>query len=210
MSFHEIRFPPAISRGASGGPERRTQVVALASGYEERNRQWANSRRRYDAGTGVKDADALHAVIDFFEERRGRAYGFRFKDWSDFKSCPPLTDPAATDQDIGTGDGATTVFQLAKTYGGGYLPWTRTIVKPVAGTVLVAVDGVALDPGSDFTVDATTGEVTVTSPPGNGLAVTAGFAFDVPVRFDTDVISADMASFRHGAVPHVPVVEIRV
>lgn len=210
MSFHEIRFPADISRGSAGGPERRTQVVALSSGHEERNQQWADSRRRYDAGSGVKDAGALHALIAFFEERRGRAHGFRWKDWADFKSCVPLADPTPVDQPVGTGDGAATAFQLVKVYGSVHLPWTRTISKPVAGTVRVALDGVEQAVVSDFTVDVTTGVVTFAVPPAEGAAVTAGFEFDVPVRFDTDRISVDLASLRHGDIAEIPVVEVRL
>jgi len=210
MSFHEIRFPAAISRGSCGGPERRTQVVALASGHEERNQQWADSRRRYDAGSGIKTADELHETIAFFEERRGRAYGFRWKDWSDFKSCAPLADPAATDQAIGTGDGLTTVFQLVKVYGTAHLPWTRTVAKPVSGTIRIALDGIEQAVVTDFAVDVATGLVTFVDAPGVGVAITAGFEFDVPVRFDTDRISVDLASFRHGDIPEIPVVEVRV
>ena len=210
MSFHEIRFPAAISRGSAGGPERRTQVVALGSGHEERNQQWADSRRRYDAGSGIKDADALHALIAFFEERRGRAHGFRWKDWADFRSCAPLSDPSPADQPIGTGNGATAAFQLVKVYGSAHLPWTRTISKPVAGTVRVAVGGIEQAVVTDFTVDVTTGLVAFASPPADGAAITAGFEFDVPVRFDTDRISVDLASLRHGEIPAIPVVEVRM
>lgn len=210
MGFHEVRFPTDISRAARGGPQRRTQVVSLASGHEERNQQWADSRRRYDAGTGIKDADALHQAVAFFEERRGRAHGFRWKDWSDFRSCAPLRTPSPADQQIGAGDGVATVFQLVKVYGHAYLPWTRTISKPVSGTVRVAVDAAELADGADFTVDATSGRITFASPPGDGLAVTAGYEFDVPVRFDTDAIAVDLSGMRHGEVPAIPVVEIRV
>jgi uncharacterized protein (TIGR02217 family) len=92
MAFYEVRFPTAIAFGSSGGPERKTEIVALASGFEERNAVWANSRRRYDAGYGVKSLDDVHTVIAFFEARMGRLHGFRFKDFSDFKSCAPGTD----------------------------------------------------------------------------------------------------------------------
>ncbi len=126
IPFHEVRFPTAIAFGASGGPERRTDIVALGSGHEERNSRWADSRRRYNAGYGVKSLDDLHAVIAFFEERRGRLYGFRWKDRADWKSCAPGGTPAATDQAIGTGDGAMTAFQLVKTYGSVHAPWART------------------------------------------------------------------------------------
>jgi len=160
MNFHEVRFPTAISLAASGGPERRTDVVVLGSGYEERNSRWADSRHRYDAGYGVKTLDELYAVIGFYEERRGRLYGFRWKDMADWKSCAPLATPASGDQVIGMGDGATATFQLIKTYGSEHAPWTRDIRKPVAGTVTIAVDGVTQEEGTDITTDAATGIVT--------------------------------------------------
>src|SRR5512134_1149921 len=110
MSFHEVRFPTEISRGAEGGPERRTDIVVLGSGYEERNSRWADSRRSYNAGYGVKSVDDLYAVIAFFEERRGRLYGFRWRDHADWKSCAPGGTIASTDQVIGTGNGTTAAF----------------------------------------------------------------------------------------------------
>ena len=141
MAFHEVRFPDNISRGARGGPERRTQIVELASGDEERNASWANSRRRYDVAYGIRRADDLAAVVAFFEARNGRLHGFRFKDWGDHKSCLPSGTPSPTDQAIGTGDGATTAFQLVKRYASGAQSWTRAIAKPVAGNVRIALGG---------------------------------------------------------------------
>lgn len=212
MAFHEIRFPTAISFGATGGPERRTEVVTLGSGYEERNSRWADSRRRYDAGYGIKSVDDLHAVIAFFEERRGRLHGFRWKDWSDYKSCPPRQSIAATDQLLGTGDDATATFQLVKSYGSAFAPWTRLIAKPVSGTVLVAVDGNLKSEGVHYALDVTTGVVTFTggNVPGSGMAVTAGFEFDVPVRFDTDTLTINLSHFEAGSIPNIPIVEIRL
>jgi uncharacterized protein (TIGR02217 family) len=212
MAFHEIRFPTAISFGASGGPERRTDVVVLGSGYEERNQRWADSRRRYAAGYGVKSLGDLEAVIGFFEERRGRLHGFRWKDHADFKSCAATVDPSATDQPLGTGDGVTAAFQLVKRYGASFAPWSREIKKPVEGTMLVAVDGAAQSEGVDFLCDYTTGLVSFAAGaiPASGAAVTAGFAFDVPVRFDTDRLEISLDGFRHGSIPNIPVVEIRV
>jgi uncharacterized protein (TIGR02217 family) len=211
MSFHEVRFPTEISRGAEGGPERRTDIVVLGSGYEERNSRWADSRRSYNAGYGVKSVDSLYAVVAFFEERRGRLYGFRWRDHADWKSCAPGGMPSATDQVIGTGDGATAAFQLKKTYGGAHAPWTREIKKPVAGTVVLAVAGVTKPPGT-FVVDPATGVVTLLAGhiPGAGQAVTAGFEFDVPVRFDSDKLEISLQGFRHGAIPNIPVVEVRL
>jgi uncharacterized protein (TIGR02217 family) len=212
MSFHEVRFPTEISRGAQGGPERRTDVVVLGSGFEERNARWANSRRSYNAGYGVKSLDDLHAVIAFFEERRGRLYGFRWRDHADLKSCAPSEDAAPLDQAIGTGDGSAAAFQLAKAYGSAFAPWTRTITKPVGGSVRVAVAGAEQSEGSAFTVDTATGIVTFLSGhiPASGAAVTAGFEFDVPVRFDTDRLEINLQGFRHGAIPHIPIVEVRL
>ena len=207
MAFHEIRFPDNISRGARGGPERRTQIVELASGDEERNASWANSRRRYDAAYGVRRADDLAAVVAFFEARNGRLYGFRWKDWGDYKSCLPSGIPSATDQPIGTGDGATTAFQLIKAYISGAQTWTRTITKPVAGTVTVALDGI--DQASGWSLNTTTGLVTFTAPPPGGTAITAGFEFDVPVRFDTDQLDVTHDLERLGSITSIPLIEVR-
>ena len=210
--FHDIRFPTAISRGAHGGPERRTDIVTLGSGFEERNSRWADSRRAYNAGYGVKSLDDLHAVIAFFEERRGRLYGFRWRDHADWKSCAPEGTPSALDQRIGTGDGTTTSYQLVKIYGAAFAPWTRTIAKPVAGTVLVAVGGATRTPGTHYTLDAASGAVTFLPGhvPPSGASITAGYEFDVPVRFDTDKLDIDLQGVRHGAIPTIPLVEIRL
>lgn len=208
-AFHESLFPLDIALGSAGGPERRTEIVALASGREGRNARWAHSRRRYDAGYGIKTYEALSQVIAFFEERRGMLYGFRWRDRLDHSSAAPSVAVSALDQALGFGDGSTDSFQLAKTYGGAFAPYTRPIVKPVAGTVRVAVAGVELDEGG-FDVDMTTGVVTLSEPPGLGDAVTAGFLFDVPVRFDTDYLEVDLSAFAAGAIPKIPLVEIRV
>jgi len=212
MSFHEIRFPTAISRGATGGPERRTDVVALGSGHEERNSRWADSRRSYNAGYGIKSLDDLHVVIAFFEERRGRLYGFRWKDHADFRSGPPSAAPTALDQTLGIGDGETATFHLAKRYGTAHAPWSRRIVKPVAGTVLVAVDGAPVVTGTDVILDAAIGtlEFLPGHIPAEGAVVSAGFEFDVPVRFDTDKLEVSLQGFSHGAIPSIPIVEIRL
>ncbi|HDR28691.1 DUF2460 domain-containing protein, partial [Rhodovulum sp.] len=184
MAFHEVRFPDNISRGARGGPERRTQIVELASGDEERNASWANSRRRYDVAYGIRRADDLAAVVAFFEARNGRLHGFRFKDWADYKSGLPSQAPGPQDQVIGEGDGSRTAFQLVKRYVSGAQEWTRTITKPVAGTVRVALSGTEQTGG--WSVDTTTGVLNFDTAPASGVAITAGFEFDVPVRFDTD------------------------
>ena len=200
--FHEVRFPLDVSLRAS-------EIVALASGREHRNSRFADSRRRYDAGLGVRTLDALHAVLAFFEERRGRLVGFRFRDRVDHRSGLPSAPPAPTDQWLGTGDGAADTFALAKTYGGAFAPYRRPIAKPVAGTVRVAVAGVEVAPGG-FALDPATGLVALAPGhvPPPGAAVTAGFEFDVPVRFDTDDLTVDLAAFEAGEVPRIPLIEI--
>jgi uncharacterized protein (TIGR02217 family) len=210
-SFHEILFPLDIALKSAGGPQRRTDVVALGSGAEERNARWAHSRRRYDAGYGVKTFEALSQVVEFFEERRGRLYGFRWRDRLDHSSAADAAI-AATDQVIGTGDGVTAAFALCKTYGSLYSPYQRPIVKPVPGSVHVAVAGTDVVEGTAFTVDTTTGVVTFLAGhiPASGAAVTAGFLFDVPVRFDTDYLEVGLSAFAAGAIPKIPLVEIRL
>ena len=207
MAFHEVRFPDNISRGARGGPERRTQIVELASGAEERNASWANSRRRYDVAYGIRRADDLATVVAFFEARNGRLHGFRFKDWADFKSCLPSQTPGPTNQPIGTGNGAATLFQLTKRYTSGAQSSTRVITKPVAGTVTIALNGTPQ--ASGWSVSTGTGLVTFTTAPATGVAITAGYEFDVPVRFDTDVLDVTLDLERLGSITSIPLVEIR-
>lgn len=210
MDFHEVRFPASLSFGSVGGPVRHTDIVALANGYEERNTPWAHSRRRYDAGMAMRGLDDIEALIAFFEARRGQMYGFRWKDWADYKSCNASAGPHFDDLVIATGDGTETEFQLSRLYYSGGHSYTRPITKPVAGSVLVGLDNVEQQEGPDFTVDTTTGRVIFATPPAAGQAITAGFEFDVPVRFDTDRINISMASFQAGEVPDVPVIEVRV
>lgn len=206
--FHELRFPANISYGSSGGPERRTDVVTLRSGSEERNAIWANSRRRYNALYNVRKWSEIETVLAFWEERRGRLYGFRWKDWLDFRSAPHGVAITAFDQQIGVGDGADTDFQLRKTYGSNFSPWARDIRKPVAGTVRVSIWGV--EQMSGWSVDTTTGIVTFSSPPAASAILRAGFEFDVPVRFDADRIEISHSGFELGDIPALPVLEIRI
>jgi uncharacterized protein (TIGR02217 family) len=190
-----------------------TETDLLAGRYDDATVElvwvnWANSRRHYDASHGIKPYSQLENVLAFFEERRGRLYGFRWRDWLDYRSSTAAAPIAATDQSLGTGDGATTVFQLKKTYGSLHAPWARIINKPVAGSVAVALGGVPQAAG--WSVDATTGLLTFGVAPAIGVAVTAGFEFDVPARFDTDQIEVDLDHFQIGSIQSIPVVEVRV
>ena len=210
MSFHEVRFPANLSFGSTGGPERRTEVVTLANGFEERNTPWLHSRRHYDAGAGLRSMDDIEMLIAFFEARRGQMYGFRWKDWSDYRSCRPSRSVTPLDQTIGRGNGVTTVFALTKTYVSGLQSYVRPILKLVAGTVKVAIADDPKVETVEFSVDTTTGLISFAVAPDINALITAGFEFDVPVRFDTDRIIASVASFQAGEVPDVPVIEVRM
>lgn len=209
MNFHNVRFPSEISFGSTAGVERRTEIVTLVNGFEERNSPWAQSRRRYDAGIGVRSLDDLAEVLKFFEARHAQLYGFRWKDWMDHKSCAPSGTPSATDQVLSAGADPAT-FQLVRTYSDSANAYVRTISKPIGGSVQIAVDGVDQTEGVDFTVDYATGLVTIAVIPAPTATVTAGFEFDVPVRFDTDTIDVNLAAFEAGDIPTVPIIEVRV
>ena len=210
MNFHDVRFPAALSFGSLGGPERRTEVVTLANGFEERNTPWAHSRRRYDAGVGLRSLDDVETMIAFFEARQGQLYGFRWKDWSDYRSCAAAAQITYDDQIIARGDGETAQVQLIKCYRSGEACYERPLTKLVAGTVRLGLDGVEVQEGVDWSVDLGSGLVTFAHPPDMDVEITAGFEFDVPVRFDTDAIQTSVASFHAGEVPSVPVVEVRI
>ena len=210
MQFHDVRFPPSLSFGSVGGPQRQTDVVTLANGHEERNTPWAHSRRVYDAGLGMRSIDDLQLLIAFFEARLGQMYGFRWKDWADYKTGKTALSVAFDDQSIGYGDGVRAAFQLTKTYRSGAHSYRRPITKPVAGTVRVGAEQDELREGVEYEVDASTGIVTFAHPPDPEMEIFAGFEFDVPVRFDTDRILISVESFQAGQVPDVPVIEVRV
>ena len=210
MAFHEIQFPANLSFGSVGGPERRTEIVTLSNGFEERNTPWAHSRRRYDAGIGLRSLNDVASIIAFFEAREGQLHSFRWKDWGDYKSCAPLSVPESADQLIAIGDEVTSVIQLTKTYSSGGYSYVRPITKPVEGTVRVAIGGDELQETIDYEVNFATGEVIFPHPPDLGAEVRAGFEFDVPVRFDTDMIQTSVSSFRAGDAPNVPIVEVRL
>ncbi len=208
MAFDEISFPLAVGYGARGGPQFNTDVIVIAGGYERRNQNWSQARRRYDARTGIRSSIDAALLTAFFHARAGRARGFRLKDWAEFTSSSDgVSPPHWGDQAIGAGDGETTTYQLLKTYGDTDVSHKRLIRKPVAGTVLFAVDGVPRDTG--WSVDTTTGLVTFSEAPQTGQIITAGFEFDVPVRFDTDRL--DLTS-RDENTAHgdIPLIEVRV
>lgn len=198
MSFVEIQFPPDISYGSSGGPLYATDIVITAGGHEQRNVQWEQARARYNVAHGVKTKAQLDQLIAFFRARKGRAYGFRFKDWTDYQLM---------DEVIGIGDGVRTDYQLIKTYSSGSAQDVRIIRKPVVGTVSVQLDGVAVTSGVSVSTD--TGGIDFTVPPAAGKVITASAEFDVPVRFDTDRLSATLDDYGVHSWQDIPLIEVR-
>jgi uncharacterized protein (TIGR02217 family) len=210
MAFHETRFPTNLSYGSTGGPTRLTEIVALANGFEERSTPWAHARRRYDAGFGLRSLADLEALLAFFEARGGQLHAFRWKDWTDYKSCPLEASISPLDQRLGMGNGVQTQFALTKRYASGDQEYLRPIRKPVESTVYAAIGGDPKVLGDEYSVDYAAGIITFTTPPDIGAEVTAGFEFDVPARFDTDSVQSSIAAFRLGDLPNVPIIEVRV
>jgi uncharacterized protein (TIGR02217 family) len=208
-SFHEVRLPLVWARGASGGPERRVEIVSLGSGAERRNAVWAHARRRYEIGGGVHPIALLSELIAFFEARRGPLCEFRFRDLIDDRSAAAGFAPSPLDQRIGTGDGVATAFQLVKAYGAGADAYLRPIRKPEPGSVSVAIAGAPLS-ADGFSVDSTTGIVTLAVAPPAGAIVSAGFHFDTPVRFASERLEATLEDGRSGRLPSVALVEVAV
>lgn len=214
MGFLEDNiFPDDISAGSRGGPTFAVSVVETDSGKRERVLRHSQSQRRYDVAYGVRSQEQLYAIIEHFEVSQGRTQGFRFKDWADYSTTGSGTthldtDDAvtATDVVLGTGDASTTTFQLIKKYTRGATTRNRTIEKPVSGSVLVALDGVPQSSG--FSVNTTTGVVTFTTAPANNVEVTAGFEFDVPVMYDTDLEGMTLTFYGGGDIPSIPLIEL--
>jgi len=193
MSFVEVQFPSDISYGATGGPMLLTDVVATVSGHEQRNSKWSQARARYNVASGVKTETQWQALIAFFRARRGKAVGFRFKDWGDFKAVnQPLLSLGGTQ------------YQLVKQYVSGAVVSERIISKPVAGTVKLYRNSILQ--ASGWSIDTATGIIT-TSLTGT---LTVDFDFDVPVRFDTDELALSLDSFNAGSWNNIPLIEVRL
>lgn len=160
---------------------------------------------RYDAGPGIRSEADVRTLADFFRARRGAARAFRFRDPFDASSAADGGLPTASDQLLGVGDGVRRQFALVKRYGAGEAEQVRTIRLPVAGSVRVSVEGIET---AAFIVTGD-GEVLLDAAPAVGVAVRAGFRFDVPVRFAEDRLEASRATFLAGEIASVPLVEVR-
>ena len=198
-TFHEVQFPPKIAYGVSGGAEFNTSITTTFSGFEQRNVNWQKARGRWDVSSGIKTKADMDVLQAFFRARFGKGYGFRFKDWSDYQ---------AIGQNLGTGNGTQTAFQLAKRYDSGAYNYSREIKKPVSGTAKIYLNSVLQSVG--FGVDYTTGLVTFAVAPSVGVIVSADFDFDVPVRFDTDTLAVRVDGPGIFVWDAIPIVEIRL
>ncbi len=229
MAFHEVRLSEDIERGATGGPEFKTRVLKLESGFEQRNIDWSVTRGNWNFGYGIMLMDddqacaSLHEIRDFFYARRGKAHGFRFKDWSDFE-IGDLADAFSTRQLIGLGDDSTTVFQVFKRYSSGGIVYDRVTKKLVDGTVRAWMDTTELTlvapapSAGEFSVDVNTGIITTGdvfastggTGPGDEEVLSVVCEFDTPVRFDTDKLDISVVTSNVGSIPNFPIIEIRI
>jgi uncharacterized protein (TIGR02217 family) len=205
--FHDVPFPLRLARGAVGGPQRRTTVISLANGREVRMAPLSGSRRRWEVASAMLELPALAEITAFFEARHGRLHSFRFRDVSDCSSAHGTGPVGPMDQVLGIGDGVRHQFQLVRRYGDNAAANLRQIQLPWPGSVLVAVDGVALA-ASGFTVEPVGGQITLALAPPLGKPVTAGFKFDCAARFDTDNLDIAMDAFNAGRTLSVPLVEV--
>lgn len=205
-AFDDVPFPVAIGLGASVSPSFSTGITTSLSGHETRNSNWADARLEYDVGPGVRDEEELGKLLSFFRARRGAAKAFRLRDPSDFSSNGMIGAPTALDQLIGIGDGQQILFPLIKSYGAdSEEPQVRYITRPESETIVVAVDG---SEANDWTF-AALGQIEFSQPPAAGSEITAGFLFDVPVRFGEDRLDISCATFQAGDIPAVPLVEVK-
>jgi uncharacterized protein (TIGR02217 family) len=203
MSFDSVRLPEDVERGALGGPGFKTTIVELVSGREKRNQDWTRSRGRWDIGYGMQTKTDFMRVLAFFYARRGRAIGFRFKDWSDYEVGP-------TPMQFATGDGAEDEFFLNKTYtDSGSFTFVREITRPVNGTVAIYVNDVLQTETTHYTINYETGEVDFTFNPTAGHTIKWTGEFDVPVRFDVDQLEIALQHYDAGEIPSIPIVELK-
>ncbi len=211
MAFLETpRFPEYLSYGSQGGPEYKTGIAELQSGSEQRRAVWAAPRHSYQASFAIRTRDDLATVREYFHAMRGRYNGFRFKDWNDYTSATDgISAYTKDDQQIGLGDNAETAFQLVKNYDQGTETLVRNINKPIAGGILVALDGVLQTDPTHYSYDSTTGVVTFVSAPAAAVVITAGYEFDVPVRFDVDQLSVTAETYDIRSA-NIPIIELRI
>lgn len=197
MSFLEIRFPESIAFNSSSILEFNTTIIKSKNGYEQRNINWNTNKMKFNIINGIKTKAELDEVITFFRNVRGAGYGFRFKDWTDYQ---------VDNQYLGLGDGVTKEFQLIKSYRvSDNIVYYRKITKPVISTVRVFINDIE---SKDFNIDLTTGLITLNTVPEIDSIIKANFEFDVPVRFENDIMEITMNSINSGNIKNITLIEI--
>lgn len=207
-AFDDVRLPEEVEQGSYGGPGFQTSIIGMSSGQEQRNQDWSECRCAFDITYGLDSKTFFGPIIEFFRARRGRARGFRFKDWSDFQgTAEPIGSPDGSAHAVF--DGSTATFQLIKTYeASGPAPYFRKITRPVTGTVTVTVNG---SPETHWSLDYSTGLMTFAGGhiPTVGQAVLVTFEFDVPVRFDADNMQVVSQQATAGSINDLTIIELR-
>jgi uncharacterized protein (TIGR02217 family) len=196
QNFSEERFPTDISYGMSGGPKFNTDIITTNTGSEYRNLNSLYARNKYNVATGIKTKEQLVHLLTFFRAMRGRAVAFRFKDWLDFR---------AINQTIAVADGKTQEFQLIKIYQIGEFSEKRRITKPVANLSTIYLENKITTNGH---INPLNGILSFRYPPQKGTIISADFEFDVPVRFDTDYISAAIENYGVHSILDIPLIEV--
>lgn len=214
VGFHDEVFPLIPDMGAGGGPGFHTTILQLSSGFEQRNRDWSQSKATYDVGATVRSDADVFALQNFFYARNGKAFGFLYADPADSRA--PFWENTPGDlyplQTLFTTNGATQTFQLTKVYGDNSNTITRIIKKPKVGTLLLYDNTVLMTPITDYAFSTTTGIVTLSAGKAGttGHAITGSFEFYTPVRFDIDDLKQVIADYGIGGVPTIPLVEVRL
>lgn len=214
-SFLETpRFSSRISYGSAGGPGFNTTVFEGHGGVEQRGQNWATTKGKWNVAQGVRDNSDFAAIRALFMAVRGKAIGFRFKDWGDYQLVAAVCTPA-------TANGTNPTFKLQKTYTSGSLSYVRRIFKPTYdadrtdGTDAFAIfdNGISIPLGagaSQVSLDFATGIMTFGASviPAAGHVITATGEFDLPVRFDTDFLEANQEDFDQQTWSNIPLIEL--
>lgn len=198
MSFLEIRFPESISFNSSSILEFNTTILKTKNGNEARNINWNINKMKFNIINGIKTKAELDEITSFFRNVKGCGYGFRFKDWIDYSVAA---------QQIGLGDGNTIKFQLIKTYTISGNTYARKITKPVISTIRIYLNGIESD---DFGVDLTNGLITFNTAPAMDAVITSDFEFDVPVRFNSDILEISLETINTGKIKELELIEINI
>lgn len=202
QAFRDELFPLEVGLQATVEPCFSTTITTSPGGFEYRNADWQQARLRFDVGPGLRSIEDVQRLLNFFRSMRGNALGFRFQDPTDFSSSAMTGTPTANDVEIGTGDGLLRRFALIKRYGDGEL---RRITRPKADSVLVSINGAIC---ADWLL-ADDGVIEFSEPPSAGTTVTAGFLFDVPVRFEEPKLKVGRSTRPAGELISVPLIEVR-